>query len=287
MKVGFIGAGKVGFSLGKFMAEHGVHVTGYYSRHVESALEAAEFANVKCYETLEHLVKDCDVLFLTVPDGEIEAVYQDLKKYDIKNKQICHCSGSLSARETFPDVKQLGAFGYSIHPLFPVSSKLTSYRELSGAFFCLEGDGPHLDMWIDFFSKNAKGVRKIDSMNKVRYHAACAIASNLYCALMQQSLDLLACCGFEEKEALEALAPLVESNVLHILDEGPVKALTGPVERCDVGTVQKHLRCFPDETGKELYRAVSSKLVEVAEKKNPDRDYTQLKILLNAYDSED
>lgn len=33
MKIGFIGAGKVGFSLGMFFVQGGISVTGYYSRH--------------------------------------------------------------------------------------------------------------------------------------------------------------------------------------------------------------------------------------------------------------
>ncbi|MFQ9126724.1 MAG: hypothetical protein ACLR4Z_07955 [Butyricicoccaceae bacterium] len=37
MKTGFIGAGKVGFSLGKMFAESGLPLTGYYSRQREAA----------------------------------------------------------------------------------------------------------------------------------------------------------------------------------------------------------------------------------------------------------
>ena len=43
MRIGFIGAGKVGFTLGKYFREHGIEVTGYYSRSIQSASEAAEF----------------------------------------------------------------------------------------------------------------------------------------------------------------------------------------------------------------------------------------------------
>ena len=45
MKIGFIGAGRVGFTLGKYFCEHGVEVAGYYSRNIQSAQEAAEFTN--------------------------------------------------------------------------------------------------------------------------------------------------------------------------------------------------------------------------------------------------
>lgn len=137
MKAGFIGAGKLGFSLGSFFAENGIHVTGYYSRHIESAMEAAEFTDSRCYEDLELLVCDSDALFLTVPDEAIGSTYEKIKQYDIAGKQICHCSGALSSEETFPDAKERGAQRYSIHPLFPVSDKLCGFREMPDAFFAL------------------------------------------------------------------------------------------------------------------------------------------------------
>ena len=43
MKIGIIGAGKVGFSVGKYLVERGIPVTGYYSRNPVSAKEAPEF----------------------------------------------------------------------------------------------------------------------------------------------------------------------------------------------------------------------------------------------------
>ena len=43
MRIGFIGAGKVGVSLGKFFREGGLPVSGYYNRHREAAQAAADF----------------------------------------------------------------------------------------------------------------------------------------------------------------------------------------------------------------------------------------------------
>lgn len=277
-RVAFIGAGKVGFSLGKFLVEGGIHVTGYYSQHIESAKQAAEFTGSNTYENLENLINDSNVIFLTVPDGEIKSVFDTLRKYDINNKQICHCSGAMTGAEAFPEIEKYGALGYSIHPLFPVSSKLTSYREMSDAFFCLEGEGPGVREWEEILSKLCSGVKIIDGHSKVKYHAACAIASNLYCSLMQLSMELLGECGFTSEEAMGALAPLVRSNMQHILEDGPVKALTGPVERGDVSTVEKHIANLNEGNDKELYVAATRKLLEVARTKNPERDYTKFRI---------
>lgn len=283
MKIGFIGAGKVGFSLGKLFAKAGIHVTGYYSQHIESAKEAAEFTSTKYFDLLEDILKESDVLFLTVPDGQITAVYEKLVSYGISDKIICHCSGALSSVEAFPQIKQHKAYGYSLHPLFPVSNKLTSYRELEGAFFCIEGDPELLEMWKQLFIGLGIKVLTLDSSDKVKYHLACAVASNLVCAVMDEAVTLFKECGFTERESLDALTPLVQSNINHILQEGCEKALTGPIERADTSTVKKHLKCLSErdnETDDALYRTASLRCTELAERKHPDRNYEELKGLL-------
>nr|WP_308778613.1 NAD(P)-binding domain-containing protein [uncultured Anaerotignum sp.] len=112
MKVGFIGAGKVGFSLGKYFKTHGVNVVGYYSKTPESAKSAADFTETKVYDAIADIVQDSDTLFVTVPDGQICMVWDSIKNLDIKNKNICHCSGSISSAAFF-DAKNL------VHPYIP------------------------------------------------------------------------------------------------------------------------------------------------------------------------
>ena len=285
MKIGFIGAGKAGFSLGRFFAEGGIHVTGYYSRHEESAREAAEFTGTRMYGALEEILRESDALFLTVPDGAISSVYQKLRAFDLSEKQICHCSGAMTAREAFPGIGTSGAFGYSIHPLFPISSKQKTYQELSGAFFCLEGTGPHLLEWKERLESLGASVHLLSGDRKAQYHLACVFASNLMCALVQESLELLQQCGFSEELALAALAPLMRSNLEHLIREGALKALTGPVERGDAATVEKHLACFSSEEERIMYLSLSKKLLQIAKEKNPDRDYGTLEKRLAGFGS--
>ncbi len=280
MKTGFIGAGKVGCTLGKVFSEGGIRMTGYYSRHIESAKAAAVFTGTHCYDELETLVHDSDAIFITVPDGVITDIFKELTKFDIKGKHICHCSGSMSAGEAFPGIYEAGAIGCSIHPLFPISDKFTTYKEVTDAFFCLEGDEEGVSFWET--QLNSLGIRTqvIDPDSKVSYHAGCAIASNLVCALMQESLHLLAGCGFSDKAAREALAPLIRSNVEHVISDGVESALTGPVERNDIKTVQKHIACFPTKKEKELYCTVSSNLIQIAGEKHPETDYSEMERIL-------
>ncbi len=279
LKIGFIGAGKVGFSLGKLFADGNAAVTGYYSRRYSSALEAARFTDTKPYERLESITADSDALFLTVPDQEIRSVYGELVRLGIKGKTVCQCSGALTVDETFPNIKGQGAQGQSVHPLFPVNDKYTSYRGLTGAFFCIEeNDG--CELWWELLEGMGLKTRYIAPAVKPKYHAACAVVSNLACALADIGTRLMEQCGFSQREALDALAPLIKHNTENIIENGAAAALTGPTERGDAVTVKKHLDCLTG-SDKELYRSASLILAKLAEEKSPDRDRRAVTALLN------
>ena len=98
MKTGFIGAGKVGFSLGKMFAESGLPLTGYYSRQREAAQEAAAFTGTRAYSDLCELVQDSDAIFLTVPDRAITPVYLELRSFYRSGKKICQLRRPLFSR---------------------------------------------------------------------------------------------------------------------------------------------------------------------------------------------
>ena len=144
IKIGFVGAGKAGFTLGKYMTESNIHVSGYYSRRKESAMEAAKFTCTKYFDTIEEILASSDALFLTVPDGALETVWNSLKQYPLTGKCICHCSGAMSSA-VFSGIDQMGAFGYSIHPLFAIHDRLQSYREISQSYFTIEGSTEYLE----------------------------------------------------------------------------------------------------------------------------------------------
>lgn len=278
MKIGFIGAGKAGFTLGKYFCEHDLNVIGYYSKNFQSAAQAAEFTNTKCYYDLKSIVEASDILFLTVPDRAIEEIWECIQKLSIKNKIICHCSGSLSSA-VFSNIENHQSYGYSIHPLFAISDKLNSYKEISGAFFTLEGSKEHLEEMKILLEQLGNPVQVISSGSKTIYHCGAVFASNFVVALMQTGMDLLCSCGFDQDSAAAALRPLLLGSVQNIIRQGTVYSLTGPVERCDLGTIKEHLNSI-EESEKELYVLLSNKLVEIAMKKNAERDYEELIIYL-------
>lgn len=278
MRIGFIGAGRVGFTMGRYLAEHGNDVAGYYSRNVESAKEAAEFTGTLCYENVGDLVKACDVLFLTVSDTAVSEVYENLKQYDLNGKILCHTSGALSS-SVFTDSESAGVYGYSVHPIYAVSDKLTSYKHFHHAFITIEGNEKYLAELSDIFTRTGNCTAVISKENKVKYHAAAVCASNLVCGIYSMAERLLEECGFDKVMANQALKGLFLDNAETICQMGAAKALTGPVERNDYATILKHFEVLSD-SDRETYRTLSKETLKLAERKNPDRDYTKTKEVL-------
>ena len=276
MRIGFIGAGKVGFSLGKYFAEHDLHVSGYYSRNLDSSKEAAVFTNSKYYECLKDIIKESDTLFLTVTDSAVSDVYSEILKYDLRGKIIAHCSGAMTS-EVFSGISQRGALGCSVHPICAVNSKVTGYQDLSQAYFTIEGEEE--GKLFALLKQCGNKVEGLSAECKISYHCAAVFASNLVIALYEQAADMLKECGLSKEFSGKALRPLFFQNCMNIVKKGTEESLTGPIERGDEKTVKKHLSVLLEDK-KILYGLLSKELLSIAQRKNPERNYDSLHNLL-------
>ena len=278
MRIGFIGAGKAGFSLGKYFSEKKIGVAGYYSKNPESAKEASLFTNSKLFDKIDKLVKECDCIFLSVPDGAIEEVWRQIKTFPIEGKLICHLSGAATS-EVFTGIRDRGGYGYSVHPFLAISDKYTSYKDIGDALFTIEGAQERIGDIRSLLESCGNFVQEIDASQKGRYHMAASIASNFMVTLYDVAQKELLKCGFTEDNLPHALPALVGKNIESVMAKGPACALTGPIERGDAVTVRKHLD-LADPKLKQLYVALASRTLALAKEKNPDRDYTELENIL-------
>ncbi|MCH5251505.1 MAG: prephenate dehydrogenase/arogenate dehydrogenase family protein [Lachnospiraceae bacterium] len=274
MDIGIVGAGKVGCSIGKYLREQDIPVAGYFSKTKESVESAATFTETKAFNSLAELLAASDILFITTPDDCISEVWHRLAKESIQDKIICHFSGSLSS-VVFSDMEQTGAFGCSIHPMYAFSSKFTSYEKLNQVLFTVEGHKQALAVIKPLLEKAGNRVCVIPPEKKVRYHAAASMVSNMMIGLYQLGLEMLMDCGFEAETAKTLIEPLVRGNLEAVLETSPEQALTGPIERNDKNTVEKHLTELTEKE-KQVYVNLGGVLAEIAGRKNPDRDYTAI-----------
>ncbi len=282
MNVGFIGAGKVGGALGRYFVAHGIPVTGYYDVHTPAAQRAAQHTATAAFPDVVALAASSDIVFLTVPDSVIAPAWHALhdacaEAGALEGKAICHCSGCMPAC-AIDDATSYGAHAASAHPLIAVSDPLMDLGVLEGAHITLEGDTEAVDALRELLANLPNPLHTINKNDKVRYHAAAVLASNLVLAPLAAAERLMASCSFDEQDAREALEPLIRGNVDAFCTHGAVGALTGPVERNDVATVEGHLRALDayDPATARLYRALTFALVDIAQTKHPDRDYAPL-----------
>lgn len=291
-RVGFVGAGKVGTALGELFRSCGIVVSGYSSLLVEDAQAAAEKTASDAYADAAEVVEASDVIFFTVPDGEISNAWKSLvASYGaaacdaLFGKIVCHCSGALPAA-VLADAAEYGARAASVHPLFAISGGGSAQAKIGTALFTLEGDESALASVSALLDVCGVHHREIASSDKPLYHAAAVCASNLAVGLFASAQTMLERCGFGADEARGALRSLFVGNCESIAERGPVDALTGPIERNDAETVVGHLMAFREDPTllkeRDAYTALSRVVVEVAAAKHPERDYSHIAEILRA-----
>lgn len=283
MRIGFIGAGRVGCSIGKYLKESAGdwQIEGYYSRSTESAKEAAVFTDSRVIDQVELLAQMAEVIFVTTPDDVIADIWQQLCSCgtSLEGKLVVHCSGSL-ASTVFADAGERGATAASLHPFYAVSDRYHSYETLAEALFTLEGSGERLEELEELLRISGLTIQRIDAASKTAYHAAASVGSNLMVGLAELAIGLLVDCGFDREHARMALRPLMQGNLNAIMEKDTVDALTGPAERADVETVNGHLQALTGED-REIYRLLTKKIVGIAKQKNPERDYEPMEACLS------
>ncbi|EKQ57266.1 MAG: hypothetical protein A370_01083 [Clostridium sp. Maddingley MBC34-26] len=261
IKVGFIGPGKVGVSLGRYFTHKGIKLSGFYGKNEENTKQAAEITKSKFYDNIQNIINESNILFITTPDDIISIIDNELSKFDLNNKSICHTSGSLKSN-VLCNAKHSGALIYSIHPIFAFSSKDTNLKELESIYFSIEGDIFENCVLLELMKRleNKYFTRRAEDSSI--YHLANVFVSNLTLSLLDMGVTYFKKLGLNEEEALNALKPLIIGNIDSIYTKGFVNSLTGPISRGDISTVEKHL-CALEEKDKDLYKILSLNLIKL------------------------
>lgn len=264
--------------MGKYFKDNNIELSGYFSKNINSAIEASEFTKSNYFRTIRECVENSDCIFITTPDGEISKIWNEIKECNINGKIICHTSGVLSTN-VFDENLKFGADVYSIHPMYPFANKYESYKNLKEATFSIEGNGPKKEQVLKLMDKLGNFYFEIDSSKKGLYHLSAVNVSNLFVGLCNNSVEYLKSMGLSEKESLDALKPLVCENVKNIFNKGIKESLTGPIERGDIETVKKHISSMPKEDVLG-YIELCKSVLKVAKLKNTDKDYKEIELLL-------
>lgn len=266
MTIGFIGAGNVGAAFGRYLVENEIKVAGFFSRRHESSIAAAEFTGTRDFSKIEDLVAAVDTIFITTGDDQIAQVCQQAAEAEpsLEGKRVGHMSGALSSKVLLSAAK-LGAATFSLHPLQAFADRNKALNDLQTTVFTLEGDG-NLQMLQSLLNKIGNRYFDLKPDQKTRYHAAACVVSNYLVALLDFGFELFESIGIDESSALAALMPMIRGTVDNVGLMGPAEALTGPISRGDIRTVQRHLQDFspPESEALEIYKFLGRRTVALA-----------------------
>ncbi|QUH24672.1 Rossmann-like and DUF2520 domain-containing protein [Serpentinicella alkaliphila] len=269
MVIGFVGAGKVAKSFGKYLAKNEISVRGYYSRSLSSAQEAAELTNSVAFDSVKNLIKECELVFITTPDDAIEEVCNHIAK-DVgfkKGQIVAHMSGAASSN-ILKSARDQECFTYSIHPLQAFADVNKAVEDLNKTPFGIEGDEGKLNDVINLIQKCGNEYFIISKEDKVLYHAAACIVSNYLVTLMDVGVSFMKAVGIDEKKGFEALYPLVSGSLQNVRKLGAASALTGPIARGDLKTVEHHLEEIENKLPEllKIYSVLGKATVDLASK---------------------
>lgn len=241
MRIGVVGAGKVGSAVSLLLKRAGYEAAGVASRSRESAERLASQLGCSVLPAAE-VSRRSDCLLITTPDDAIPEVVARLAQEGAfrEGELVVHMSGALTSEALRPAALQ-GAIPLSIHPIQSFADVEKAMELLPGSYFSIEGD----ERGYGFARRLVEdlGGRSffLSSEKKVLYHAAAVMACNYLVGLFSCSMRLLEAAGVPEEIGLPAFLPLIAGTLENIKSLGIPGALTGPIARGDSGTVRKHL----------------------------------------------
>jgi predicted short-subunit dehydrogenase-like oxidoreductase (DUF2520 family) len=244
LKLGFIGAGTVGTALAFRLTRQGYQIAAVASRSRDSVERLIQtVGSGQIYPAPQGVADNADLVFLTTPDDAIPNIVNTVRWHS--GQYLVHCSGADSL-DVLEPARMVGAQVGSFHPLQTFASIQKAIDNLPGSTFALEAEGSLLDILKEMaLSLNGRWI-KLGAGDKAAYHTAAVMTSNYLVTLVKMATDLWGSFGIPREEALQALLPLLKGTVNNLENLGLPNALTGPIARGDIGTVQIHLNALKD-----------------------------------------
>jgi predicted short-subunit dehydrogenase-like oxidoreductase (DUF2520 family) len=239
LRIGIIGAGTVGTSLAVRLGLKGYHIEAVSSRSRSSALRLIQAAGSgQVYDSAQCVADNTDFVFITTPDDAIPVVASEVRWHN--GQYVVHCSGADSL-DVLEPARLCGAQVGSFHPLQTFAGIQKAIENLPGSTFALEAEGPLLDILKELALALEGRWIKLGAGDKAAYHTAAVMSCNYLVTLVKLATDLWGTFGIPREEAIQALLPLLKGTINNIENLGIPQALTGPIARGDIGTVQIHL----------------------------------------------
>ena len=275
MKIGFIGAGKVGSGFGCYLRARDMNVSGYFDLDENASTLAADAVEGRVFKSIDDVLKASDMVFITTQDDKIESVCNMLSQssYFTSQHLIGHMSGA-STCELLKSVSEKGAEVFVLHPLQAFTDMNRVAKQLETTYFSVETVAQLPVRVKELLDVLGNPYFELKPSQKAHYHMAAVIVSNYLTTLMDFGLTQMEQAGIPKEDAWKALEPLIKGALSNIDQLGPAGALTGPIARGDVSTVNTHLKALESDTeGRAFYQFMANRTLGLAQvEKIKDKD---------------
>ena len=263
--IGIVGAGAVGSALGVALTRAGWPIAAVASRDAVRRERFKELVGgTRAFVEITPLLDEVELIILAVPDDAIASVADGIRLYS--GQALVHTSGALGAEILEPAMAagtQIGSF----HPLVAFADTERAVEALHGATVAVEGDDQLVALLGEMAAAIGASAVRLAPGTKAAYHAAAVLAAGGFVALLDAIAELGRVAGLDEAGSLAIYGPLIEQTLGNARALGIRSALTGPLSRGDVGTLETHLATLaadaPDVL--PLYRAAAEREIALAE----------------------
>lgn len=239
MKVGVVGAGRVGAVLAAALGAAGHEVVAAAGESDASrrriALLLPGVANLKPTD----VARSCELLLLTVPDDRLGNVVTMLVGSGAihDGQYVVHTSGRHGLAVLEP-ARQAGAHVIALHPAMTFTGTAVDLERLPGTVFGLTAEASERGVAEGLVADLRGRKTWVPEEMRTLYHAGLAHGANHLVTLVTEAMEILSAAGAADPAG--TLRPLLLAALDNALEQGDA-ALTGPIVRGDVGTVRAHL----------------------------------------------
>lgn len=264
LRVGVIGAGRVGAVLGAALAAAGHDVVAASGLSAASAERAARLLPGVPLVPADEVVAASDLVVLAVPDDTLAGLVSGLAGTGAwrAGQLTFHTSGAHGLAVLAP-AERAGVLPLALHPVMTFSGAPEDADRLIGAPFGVTSR-PEFRAVAETLVLEMGGEPFFVAEDDRRlYHAALVTGANHLVTLVAEAADLLRTAGVGDPARV--LAPLLTAALDNGLRRGD-RGLTGPVSRGDVGTVRNHLDTLAERAPESVaaYVAMARRTTERA-----------------------
>ncbi len=264
LRVGVVGAGRVGAVLGAALVSAGHDVIAASGLSTASAERAARLLPGVPLLSADEVVRSADLVVLAVPDDTLPGLVAGLAETGVwrAGQLAFHTSGAHGVAVLAP-AERAGVLALALHPAMTFSGAPEDAERLTGAPFGVTSRPEFRAVAETLVLEMGGEPFFVAEEDRRLYHAALVTGANHLVTLVAEAADLLRSAGVASPARV--LAPLLTAALDNGLRRGD-RGLTGPVSRGDVGTVRHHLETLTERapSSVDAYVAMARRTTERA-----------------------